>query len=363
MQVPAVSACVGAISEPMGTLPLKLYRRLEGGGKEAAIEHPIYSLVHDAASDWQSAGAFREQLTVDALLSGNGYGLKITVDDRPFELVRLDPRAMRVELVGGEPVYRYGSGTSETIYRYQDIIHIPALSVDGTHGKAPIALGKNAIAFAHILNKHGVEFFSKGARPSGVLESEKNLDAEGVEKISKALAAQATGDAVGSALILPDGFKFNPLSFNSTDSQFLELRRQVTEEIARVFRMPPTLIGDLSRATWSNAESMNRQYLQALQPWMVRWQNALSRTLLTKEERKVYFFEFVTEDLLKADYAAQVEGLTKLITARVLNPNEVRSMAFNLPPYDGGDQYANPNTSSPSAPPPANENRPAEAAA
>ncbi|MDT3686763.1 MAG: phage portal protein [Pseudorhodoplanes sp.] len=346
LRVPAVACAVKAISDTVGTLPCKVFRRTEGGGKEQDPNHPAFELVHSWASDWQSAGALRKQVTVDALLEGNGYALANKVTGRAIELIRLDPKCVtpRENEVTGEPQYLYRSRAGvERVYAYDEIIHIAGLSLNGLKGEAAIQIGRETIGIASAVQEHVARLFSNGAKPGGILRTEKNLNEVAINNIRKLLEAQHAGSSnAGKAIILTDGFDYTQTALTSVDAQLIEIWRLVIEEVARLFRIPPMIIMDYGRATWNNSEAAAKEWLASLLEWLRQWQAGYVRTLLSREERKTHIVDFITDDLLRADFAARTEGYTKLIAARVVNPNEVRAKE-NMPPYEGGDAFVNPN--------------------
>lgn len=361
MSVPAVAACVRAISEAAGTLPCKVNRRLTGGGKETATDHPAYRLVHDDANDWQSAAKFREQLTIDALLNKHGVAIVNRVGGKPAELIRLEPTAVAVELLaGGEPSFIYRPNGSTTVrYSHADVIYIPATSIDGVNAIAPIQSGREAIALALVLEEHAAKLFGNSARPSGVLSFPNKLSDDAAARIKKSWVESHGNGKGGGTAVLEEGGTWEQVVLDPVSSQFAELRAAQTAEICRVFRVPPIFAQDYGRMTWSNSESANLLFLQhCLLPWLRTWEAAYRRVLLSPEERADYSIDFVIDDLLRADTKVRTESYSKLITARILNPNEVRAME-NLPPYAGGEVYANPATTTA----PANDNTDKEDAA
>jgi HK97 family phage portal protein len=350
LRCPAVACAVRAIAEPLGQLPVIVYRRAANESKERAHDHPAWPLLHDQANDWTSAAELRTQVTVDALLHGSGFAFVNRVDGKPRELLRLNPTAVSVQLdqATGEPVYRLTAASGQRTLSRADVLHIRcSLSHDGINGEAPIKLAREAIALAMILEEHGSRLFSAGARPSGVLSTKKSLGEQALANIRKVIEAQHTGEGKsGKTLILPDDFTFAAMALNSVDAQFLELRKYAIEEIARAFRVPPHMLYELGRATWGNAEELGAAFLTySLMHWVKAWEGAIRRTLFSEEERKTYFAEYLVDDLLRADIAARADAYQKLISARVLNPNECRAME-NRPPYDGGNEFLNPNTTS-----------------
>lgn len=347
MTVPAVAAAVRLISNAVGTLPVKLFERRDEGGKEVARDHAAYALVHDDASDFMSATALRTQLTIEALLHGNGFAYANRVNGKPVELIRLDPKTVTVkaDALTGEPTYSIGTGKAKRSFHYSDILHIKPFSEDGLTGIAPIAQGREGIALALALEQHAARLFGRGARPSGVLKHPGKLGAEAAKRLREGWQATQTGDNAGGTALLEEGMDFLPLTFSSVDAQFEQLRKMQIEEVGRIFSVPTTFLGALDRATFKNAEEMNLQFMRfTLLPWLREWEAAYRRVLLTPDERAAYSIEFIVDDLLRADFATRMEGYAKAVAARILNPNEVRALE-NRAPYAGGEAYGNPYTS------------------
>jgi HK97 family phage portal protein len=352
MRVPAVWCAVQAIADTVANLSVKLFRDLPEGGKEVDDQHPAHALVHDWASDWCSAESLRRQVMVDTITGGNGYVFANKVDSRPLELLRVSPHAVRVQVddLTGEPSYVItGKNGGQRTYSYDTMIHISGPSLDGVSGIGAVQAGRETIALAAIIAEHVSRLFSAGAKPGGLLTTEKTLTPQAIENVRKIVEAQNAGvQNAGKTLVVPDGLKYAPLALNSTDAQLLELWRLQIEEIARVFRIPPNMIQDFGRATWSNWEGMGRAWLQSLLPWLRQWEAGYSRVLLTPEERRTHTIEFNVDSLLQADFAQRTAGYSTMIASRVYSPNEVRAKE-NLPPYEGGNEFLNPNTT-PAAP-------------
>ncbi|MBX9452635.1 MAG: phage portal protein [Mesorhizobium sp.] len=344
--VPAVLQAVRLIAENVGTLPCKVYAD-DGDSKEAAKDHSAYRLVHIRASPWTSAGQLRVDLTADALLHGAGYAQIVRASDgRPLELHRLSPGTVQRRTEDdGEPYYLVNvKGRKQVRLSYRDVLYIPAFG-----GFAPVHAGKKAIGLAMVLERHAEQFFGGGARPSAVIWNENKLpdNERGTNAVANILADyRKTFDSTGPSrpLILTGGNRYQAITMNSTDAQFLENRVEQINEIARIFGVPPSMLYQLDRATWSNAEQMAASFLQlCLRPWLDRWQDAYATVLLTEDEQDDFYFEFVIDDLLRADAAGRTDNITKLIAARVIVPNEARAM-LNLPAIEGGDELANPYT-------------------
>lgn len=348
LRVPAVLQAVRLISETIGSIPCKLYRE-ESDSKEAAKDHTGYRLAHNRANDWTSAGQLRVDLTADALMHGAGYAQVVRIGDgRPFELHRLAPGTVQRRFEDdGEPYYLVQPAKGKQVrLSYRDVLYLPAFG-----GISPVTLGKDAIGVAMVLERHASNLFGSGARPSGVVSNEKPAGGEGgaktVANILKSWRAWQA-NAKGDPLILDAGWKYEQPAMTSTDAQFLEHRLEQVREIARIFGVPPHMLYELSRATWSNAEQMAASFLQlCLRPWLDKWQDAYATVLLSDDEPQggngFHYFEFVIDDLQRADAAGRAEIFGKLVAMRAMTPNEVRA-AMNLPAMEGGDELANPYT-------------------
>lgn len=343
MRVPAVKCAVQTIAEAVAQLPLITYERT-GETRERAYDHPAYALLKDDANEWNSAYDLKLQVQTDALFHGNGLAFVNKVRGVPREIIRLDPRTTQILNEGGVPRYLAKDGAGEREIAREDMIHIRAMSLDGVCGRSPVVLAAEAIGIALAQEGHAGRLFGSGGRPSGILKFPKQLSEQAAKRLKARWDGLHSGEASGGTAVLEDGGDFQPITFNSVDLQFLELRTFQVLEIARAFRVPPHLLFELGRATWSNSEEMGRVFLTyTMLPWLKQWEGAVRRALLTAEERKTYYAEFLVDDFQRADLAARAQAYSSLITARVLNPNEARSME-NRPPYAGGDEFLNPNT-------------------
>lgn len=347
--IPAVLQAIRLISEQAGSLPCKLWREGNEDGKQEAKNHTAYRIVHRRAIEWASAREFREVLTADALIYGSGFALLNRYEDgRPFTLQRLQPSKVTVlqDEYTGAPFYRVSQAEGVREYGYTEVLQLSSFL-----GKSPIHFGKEAIGLASVLERHGAQFFKSGARPAGILKNIKAMggdDGHGGDGHLATIARryrnwQAASDI---PLILDRDWDYKLPALTSTDSQYLENRIFQIDEVARVFGVPPHLLFELSRATWSNAEQMGASFLQlCLRTWLDRWQEAYETVLLTEEEQDSHYFEFVVDDLLRTDAEARTKNLTELVRSRLLSPNEGRAV-INKPPYAGGDEFINPNTTS-----------------
>ncbi|MBS3885934.1 MAG: phage portal protein, partial [Dethiobacter sp.] len=284
---------------------------------------------------------FRETLMGHLLLWGNAYA-QIIRDGRGkvLALYPLLPDRMVVDrTLAGELYYEYRKDTGSVILRKEDVLHIPGLGFDGLIGYSPIAMAKNAIGMALACEEYGATFFANGANPGGVLEH------PGVVKEPKRVRDSWNAVYQGSEnahriAVLEEGMKFQSIGIPPEQAQFLESRKFQLNEIARIFRIAPHLIGDLEKSSFSNIENQSREFVMyTLDPWVVRWEMALRKALLLRSEKENYFIKFNVDGLLRGDYASRMQGYAVGIQNGFLSPNDVRKLE-NLNTVEHGDVYA-----------------------
>lgn len=346
MKVPAVACAVSLIAETAGSLPAKVYDR---DTRETAKAHPAYALIHDEANPWTSAEALRVQITTDALLHGHGFALVVRNDaGDPLELHRLEPTAVQIDpLPDGEPSYVVTFDDGKRRVPFTEILHLSAFG-----GIAPVKLGQEAIGLALAFEKHIAKLFANGAQPGGIITAPKTMADEAKVKLKASWTDTHSGPKAGGVALLDEGMAYQQITMTLTDAQFAENRLEQIREIARIFRVPPTMLFELTRGTWSNTEEMARQFLQVtLKPWLSSWAWAYARCLLTPEERKRLYVEFVTDDLLTTTAAARATAYSQYRAMGAMTANEVRG-GLNLPPLPDGDALTNPFTTTGATPPP-----------
>jgi HK97 family phage portal protein len=346
MRVPAVRRAVSLIAEAVATLPFKTYTE----GKEAAKDHPSYSLVHDWANDFTSAEKLREQLTTDALLTGNGFAhVRRNSEGKPVFFLRLPSASVAIEYDGfGEPSYRVRvEGGGDMVLPFYDVLHIEALD-----GVSPLSHAQEAVGLALAFEAHIAKLFANGGKPGGVLKTEKTLGDEAKFKLAESWKAVHGAGRSGGTAILDEGMTFETVIMTLTDAQFSENRLEQIREIARAFNVPPALLYEQSRSTWSNFEQSHRDFItNTIRPWLNRWQSAYSRVLLSPEEKGSFSIEAVTNDFESADLSSRATIYSQLRASGIRSVNEIRALE-NLPPVPGGDSYENPFTTTGAAPAP-----------
>lgn len=351
MQMTAVYACVRILSEAVAGLPLHLYRYGEKGTKEKAIDHPLYRILHDEPNPEMTSFIFRETLMTHLLLWGNAYAQVIrNGKGEILALYPLMPNRMKVDRDrSGEIVYEYTrssddartSSGSVVLLKSMDVLHIPGLGFDGLVGYSPIAMARNAIGLAMATEEYGAKFFANGATPGGVLEHPGVLKDPARVRESWNSVYQGAGNSHRIA-VLEEGMKYTPIGIAPNEAQFLETRKFQINEIARIFRVPPHMVGDLEKSSFSNIEQQSLEFVKyTLDPWVVRWEQSIQRSLLTKAEKETMFVKFNVDGLLRGDYASRMNGYAVGIQNGFMSPNDVRELENmdRIPEELGGDRY------------------------
>jgi HK97 family phage portal protein len=321
LRVPAVASAIRVISEAAASLDVMVKAVAADGTETNAPQHAILSLLKDDANEWTSGFELIRDLVIAALTRDEGGLAWVNrVGGRVVEIIQFPRGIITVEYdqATGQPSYQLNNVPTDP----HSIIHLRS-----PFGRAPLSLAREAIGVAATLELHAARLFGRGARPSGVLKFPKGMGEESVKKARAAWRATHEGeDTGGRTAILYDGAEFEALTLASTDTQFLENRTFQISEIARAFRVPPTMLFELDRATWSNTEQMGREFLvYCLEPWLRSLEGALRRALLTPEERGSYAIRFDRDDLTRADLSTRATVINSLIASRVLNANEGRS--------------------------------------
>jgi len=351
MQMTAVYSCVRILAEAVAGLPFHLYRYNDSGGKEKALGHPLYFLLHDEPNPEMTAFTFRETLMGHLLLWGNAYAQIVrNGKGQVLGLYPLMPNKMRVDRdQNGRIYYVYtrtqeDSKLGETGQVYldaKDVLHIPGLGFDGIMGYSPIAMAKNAVGMAIACEEYGAKFFANGASPGGVLEHPGIVkDPERVRESWNSVY-QGSGNSHKIA-VLEEGMKYTPIGISPEQAQFLETRKFQINEIARIFRVPPHMVGDLEKSSFSNIEQQSLEFVKyTLDPWVIRWEQSINRQLLLSQEKGVYFSKFNVDGLLRGDYQSRMSGYATGVQNGFMSPNDVRELEnMDLIPEElGGNRY------------------------
>ncbi len=398
MQMTAVYSCVRILAEAVAGLPLHLYRYTDTGGKEKAIDHPLYVLLHDEPNPEMTSFVFRETLMTHLLLWGNAYAQIIrNGKGEVVALYPLMPNRMVVDRdENGHLYYTYYRGNDEAIQNKDtavilqpsDVLHIPGLGFDGLVGYSPIAMAKNAIGMAIACEEYGAKFFANGATPGGILEHPGTIKDPQRVRESWQNTFGGSGNA-NKVAVLEEGMKYTPISISPEQAQFLETRKFQINEIARIFRVPPHMVGDLEKSSFSNIEQQSisispeqAQFLETrkfqineiarifrvpphmvgdlekssfsnieqqslefvkytLEPWLVRWEQSMIRALVSNSEKAAYFIKFNVDGLLRGDYQSRMNGYAIGRQNGWMSANDIRELENldRIPAEEGGDLY------------------------
>lgn len=339
MQSTAVFACVRVLAETVASLPLHVYRRLPQGGKERATEHYLYPVLHDQPNPEMTSFELRETLMGHLCLWGNAYA-EIVRDGggRVRELWPLRPDKMTVKREDGELRYYYQlpDGTIAAL-RQQQVMHIRGLGGDGVMGYSPIRLAREAIGLALATEEFGAGFFGQGAHPGGIIEYPGKLSDQAYERYKKSV--QEAYGGLGKAhrlMVLEEGLKYTQVGIPPEDAQFLSTREFQVIEIARIFRVPPYLLQDFSRATFSNVEHTAISFVvHTVRPWLVRWEQAVKRDLIPPAEQREYFAEFLVDGLLRGDIQSRYNAYAVGRQNGWLSADDIRELENMNPLPDG----------------------------
>ena len=351
MQTTAVYACVRILSEAVASLPLNLYRYTDNG-KERVYDHPLYHVLHDEPNKEMTSFVFRETLMSHLLIWGNAFA-QITRDGRGqvLALYPLLPDKMQVDRAeNGELYYIYSRNSEENpnfkdtgdiILRKEEVLHIPGLGFDGLIGYSPIAMAKNAVGMTIACEEYGASFFANGATPGGVLEHPGVLKDPAKVRDSWHSVYGGSKNA-GKVAVLEEGMKYQQIGIPPEEAQFLETRKFQINEIARMYRIPPHMVGDLEKSSFSNIEQQSLEFVKyTLDPWVCRWEQAMMKDLLLPQEKKDYFIKLNVDGLLRGDYQSRMNGYSVARQNGWMSANDIRELEdMNpIPAEDGGDLY------------------------
>ena len=352
MQTTAVYACVRILSEAVASLPIHVYQYKEGGGKEMVYDHSLYQVLHDEPNPEMTSFVFRETLMSHLLIWGNAYA-QIIRDGagRVLALYPLLPNKVDVQRdEKGEIYYVYSRNTEENPnfkqygdikLKKEDVLHIPGLGFDGLIGYSPIAMAKNAVGMTLACEEYGASFFANGANPGGVLEHPGVLKDPSKVRESWNAVYRGTNNAHKIA-VLEEGMKYQQIGIPPEEAQFLETRKFQINEIARLYRIPPHMVGDLEKSSFSNIEQQSLEFVKyTLDPWVIRWEQSLQKALLLPGEKGKYFIKLNVDGLLRGDYQSRMNGYSIGRQNGWLSANDIREMEDLNPLSDeeGGNLY------------------------
>lgn len=337
--VPAVLRAVTLLSGAVASLPLKVYRKTDEG-REVAGENAVHKLLHREPNALMTPFALKELIINHLLLNGNFYGFIEWMHGKPAAVWPLDPVAVEVKKDNGTVSYKVGTADGDQILRPEEVLHVLGITLDGVVGISPITFARESLGGAIAELKHGQAFFRNGANLSGVLEHPGHLGDEAARTLRESWRDKYSGsDNAGKVAVLEEGMAFKPVSLSNKDSQWLESRQVSVLDVARIFGVPPALLGHLEKASYSSQEAQNLEFLtHSLRPWLTRIEQAVNKSLITHSN---LYAEFTTGDLLRTTIDKRYDAYRTALSAGFMTVNEVRALE-NLPEVEGGNDIYRP---------------------
>lgn len=345
MRFATVYACVRLIAESIAQLPVRLYERGRDGSKNRVVDHPLAAIVSSRPNGWQTSFEYFEFVLSSLCLRGNSFAFIERQHGRLAGLLPIMPGSVTVEQ-GSDLALRYivtaGNGSRES-FGQGDIHHVRGLTMDGVTGISPITWQRNTIGLAMAAEKHGSILFKNGARPGGLLAHPGALSDEAYARIRRSWQETHGGDKQGGTAILEEGLTYAPITMSNEDAQYLEVRQFQRSEICSVFRVPPHMIGDLTKSSFSNITQQSLEMVKyTFLPWCRRLEAAINRDLLDDRDRgRGLYVEFLLDGLERADIETRYKVYNMGIMSGLLSSNECRARE-NMNPRPGGDVYLQP---------------------
>lgn len=337
-----VLAAVGLRSSLLASMPIMVYKRIADGRQELP-EDPVFRLLAYQPNPYMNAFTFWELINTHLDLWGNAYAIITRKNGVPFAISPVHPSLVEPKVDGGlnYAILKPDEFGLKPSYKPQDILHFKGISTDGIKGKSPIMLAKESIGLGLAAEKFGATFFNNNGHSRGIIEAPRQVG----DTVKKALKENWEKNKDHGTPLLEDGMTYKPLSIPPEDAQFIGTRQFQIQDIARIYQVPPHLLGELSRSTFSNVEHSDIQFVKyGLRPMVKRYEKELELKLFPAD-LYVKSIKFNLDGILRGDTASRVAYYSSGIQNRWLSPNEARAME-NMNPREGGDIYENPNTTS-----------------
>ncbi|MCB5226209.1 phage portal protein [Alishewanella sp. 16-MA] len=342
MQIATVYGCVRVLAESVGMLPLNLMKQ-NGRQKEKDSKNDLYWRMQNGPNDYMTAQEFKELIMVHLCLRGNHYSfINRSSTGKVLELLPLAPHCVEPKLNDDWTVqYKvtFAKGNQRTLDA-SEILHLRLFTVDGLNGLSPISYGRHAMGLAKATETHGSKLFANAARPSGGFKTEKSLTDPQFNRL-KDQFSDYSGENALKNLILEGGLEWFQTTMSSEDAQFLETRKYQRSEICGLYRVPPHMVADLEKATFSNIEHQSLDFVQhSLMPYLTRIEQRFDKDLLKSD--KTRYFKFNANALLRGAMKDRAEFYGKLVNLGALSPNDVREYE-DMNPRENGDIYLTPS--------------------
>ena len=340
----AVYRSVTLISNAIGMLPLHLLRADDAGNREKAKDHPLFDLLATKPNSWQTSFVFRRLMQHRALTDGNAYAMIIRARGAVRSLIPIEPGSVEVRQRDDFSTYYRVSNKNggRADVEAGDMLHLMGPSEDGLKGLALVDFAGEVLGLSLRAQEAAARIFSQGVMAGGALYTDQKLSPDARENLRVSMADKHSGaENAGKAMVLEQGLKYQPIASTAKDAQNIETRAHQIEEIARIFGVPrPFLMVD--DTSWgSGIEQLGIYFVQyGLAPWFKAWEDAISVTLLTDQERKAGLYpKFNERALLRGSMVDQADFLSKMMGAggspQIMEQNEARAL-LDLPEHAGG---------------------------
>ena len=340
MTIPTFAGCVKVIAETVAMLPFKPMKTDKSGNTIVDKDSHIYELLHDRPNPMMNAFVWKEAMQTHAGMHGNGYSMIIrNADARPVELRLVHNPTDVMPFVYDNRKWYKVNGIEQPIPD-EDMFHIPGLSYDGITGKKTTDILKNVLGLAFAVEKYGSLIFTNGGSKRVAFKSPGKVDKDVRESIVTSWMEKYGGpDKNHEPAFLQAGLEMQEIGLDPMAVQFIELKKYLVNEITRVFRVQLHLVQSMEQATNNNIEKQSREFIDyTMMPWLVKWEKEADVKLYSRQERQDSFTKFNVRGLLRGDFSAQTEGLTKLIQWGVYTPNDaLRILDENT--YEDGDMH------------------------
>lgn len=347
MQTTAVFGCVRVLAESVGMLPCKLYMEESNGDKVVAIKEDLHKLISLMPNNYMTPQEFWELLITCLCLRGNFYSYKVKVLGEVKELLPLDPSSVTPKLNDNwVPEYQvtFPDGTQKTLGQ-DEIWHVRIFTSDGLVGLTPIGYARHAIGLNISTEEHGSALFKNGARPSGILKTDQELNDQAFNRLRNDFHDNYEGnDAAFKTMILELGLDWKPITMTSEDAQYLDTRKFGLDEVCRIFRVPPHLVQNLDKATFNNIEHLGLSFVNySLVPYLTRIEQRINIGLVKEGNRGKLYAKFDASALLRGDMRSRLESYAQGINWGIYSPDECRAFEdLNKRPDGKGGLYLTP---------------------
>lgn len=345
MRYSTVYACVRVLAESIAQLPLHLYTRQADGGRQRMAGHPLEIILNEQPNEWQSSFEFREMMAGHLLLRGRALAyISRAGDGKILELIPLHPVRTQIKQMPDTTLrFKVTKADNTEIWLEQkNVMYLRGLSFDGVNALSPVGCMRESIGLAQATQRHGSSLFKNGASVRGILKHPQKLSPEAKKNIGDSFDRLHGGENAFRTPVFEEGLDYQQISMSNEDAQFLDTRKFERSDICGMFRVPPHMVGDLERATFSNIEHQGISFVvHSLMPWLIRWEQAILRDVIAPDQRRHMFAKFQVAGLLRGDIKARYDAYRIAITTGWMNRNEVRGLE-DMNPAEGLDEYLSP---------------------